>query len=120
MSDDRQDNQPPPDDNPYAAPREESAFPGTGSTDSPLVRKLRRSTGDDLIGCAVAATVMGHCIPFGFLLHMISLFLLARVLWVGARPATWAVILGVVTAIWNVLMIAAALLVILAATLAEY
>jgi hypothetical protein len=92
---------PPVNENPYASPLEAPTIRTAGTADSPLVRKLRRSTGNDQVVCALIATLMAHCIPLGFLFHVISLGMLARLVWIRARPATWAVVVGVLTGLWN-------------------
>lgn len=104
---------PPANENPYASPLEAPVIRTSGTTDSPLVSKLRRSTGNDQVVCALIATLFAHCIPFGFVFHVISLGMLARLVWIRARPATWAVVVGVLTGLWNLAVLGILLLVLL-------
>lgn len=109
---------PPENENPYASPQEAPTIRTSGTTDSPLVSKLRRSTGNDQVVCALLATLMAHCIPFGFVFHVISLGLLGRLIWIRARPATWAIVVGVLTGLWNLLVLGILLLAVLVGMLA--
>ena len=60
----------------------------TSADGSPLVQKLRRKSGNDLIWCAVVASAFGYFMPFGVALDGISLFLIIRSFVSRSRPDT--------------------------------
>lgn len=86
--------------NPYASPM----MPAI-RTDSPLVAKLRRKTGNDLIIVSLVVTFFGWFIPFGIALDFVSLFLLVRVVLSRSKPDVVWIVLGVMAALWNMLRI---------------
>jgi hypothetical protein len=115
-SDREQDNHP--DDqetfeNPYASPQT-AGFNPPASNQSPLIKKLKRRAGNDLVGMAALATFLSlFCIPFGIVLHPLSLFLLFYIKWTRASPHPVLVVVACLLAFWNALNILALLRVIL-------
>jgi hypothetical protein len=103
--------------NPYAPP----AMPVIVERpkDTPLVSKLKRKTGNDLIIVAMVATFFGWFIPFGIVLDFVSLFLLARVIISRSKPDVVWIVLGVMVAMWNALRIGIVMLVLAAALLQQ-
>ncbi|MEQ8790588.1 MAG: hypothetical protein RIC55_30100 [Pirellulaceae bacterium] len=85
--------------NPYLSPSVD-VHP---TVDSPLVRRVKRRTGNDLILCALLATICAFILPLGFLLEAVSLFLLVRVPLSRSKPAMPWMVCGIALAGWNVL-----------------
>jgi hypothetical protein len=87
--------------NPYRSP--EASTPSISvDTATPLVKRLRRKSGDDQIWCAAIATIFGWFIPFGFVLDAVSLFFVIRTFTSKSKPGALAVVIGVLVGLWNV------------------
>lgn len=101
-------------ENPYASP--EQANPQTIPTmdgpapDSVLARRLKPSTGHDLILYALLATICGYFLPFGLLFDLGSLGLLSGVVVSRCKPSVLWIVFGVLIAIWNTLRLGLLLL----------
>jgi hypothetical protein len=89
--------------NPYRSPEAAGPLIDTSGDSSPLVKKLRRKSGNDLIWCAVAASVFGYFIPFGVVLDGLSLFLIIRSFVSRSRPDTIGIVFGVIVGLWNLI-----------------
>lgn len=102
----RNDDVPVAAENPYATPDQApTSAAGASGQDSPLVQRLKRGTGNDLIFCALLATLAAYFVPFGFVLDIVSLFLLTRVIVSRSKPSTGWVVCGIVVAIWNTIQL---------------
>lgn len=97
-----------PEVNPFQAPAVEVA-PKVST--SPLVQKLRRRSGNDLVYIAIFCTVFAFFIPFGFVLDAVSLFFLLRVVIGGHRPSVPCIVVGILTGLWNLFRLGVMLLV---------
>lgn len=100
--------------NPYQSPEASGPLIDTSADGSPLVQKLRRKSGNDLIWCAVVASAFGYFIPFGVVLDGVSLFLIIRSFVSRSRPDTLGIVFGVIVGLWNVIRLGYTVLLIIA------
>jgi hypothetical protein len=86
--------------NPFASPEASTPAATTAVADSPVVRRLKRSTGDDLVYSALLATLVGFVFA-GPILDIVSIFLLVRVKLSGAKPSRFCVFIAIPLLLFN-------------------
>ena len=100
-----QDGPQPADDGPEINPFEAPKIEVTEADSSPLIERLKRSSGNDLVFGAIMCSVFGWFVPFGFAMDFLSLFLLGTLLFGRGSPSAKCIVLACLTALLNLLRV---------------
>jgi len=77
----------------------------TEADSSPLVERLKRRSGNDVVFISIMCTVFGWFVPAGFALDFLSLFLLGTLLFGRGKPSAKCIVLACLTALFNLLRV---------------